>query len=381
MRDSPHSCFYGGKRWPVVAGIPYLRTGREALREAVLSDLDAGNERMALARLLGDQDDFARIPPPSLAALLVLIDDKPSFGETLKRLNFGPVADYFRFRPWTPTYLSGLGLLAQFGAPAGGVVIEIACGVGHFLAEIRRSGYDAIGVDTVFSKLWLARRFVAREADLFCADATGRLPIATGTPATVLCHDAFYFLSDKAAALAEMHRLATPAGTVLIGHTHNRDVESGVAGDALTPCAYAALHPGAMLFDDEDFIGVALGTSTATEKSPDTLARAEAVSLAWVNGARASAVAPWHELLQISPDANVWNPLLTNWPSESFRKEYESHMDYLFNMPALTGGSGQEVDLDLNLAQVAASMSAKEFGPLLARLRRQRIRVAVPTWW
>ena len=62
----PGSLTDGVERWPVVAGIPYLRTGRDALRDAALAAIDRGDERTALALLLRDQDDWARIPPPSL---------------------------------------------------------------------------------------------------------------------------------------------------------------------------------------------------------------------------------------------------------------------------------------------------------------------------
>ena len=44
-RDSPHSFTDGGTRFPVIAEIPYLRAGRETLREAVLAKLDGGDEK------------------------------------------------------------------------------------------------------------------------------------------------------------------------------------------------------------------------------------------------------------------------------------------------------------------------------------------------
>ena len=57
--DTPHSLAGGdGGRWPVVDGIAYLRTGREALVATVLGLLDDGREAEALTHLLADQDDW-----------------------------------------------------------------------------------------------------------------------------------------------------------------------------------------------------------------------------------------------------------------------------------------------------------------------------------
>ena len=61
--ETAYSLVGPGERWPVVEGIPYLRTGREALVADTLHLLDEGRDDEALALLLGDQDDWARTPP------------------------------------------------------------------------------------------------------------------------------------------------------------------------------------------------------------------------------------------------------------------------------------------------------------------------------
>ena len=57
-KDGPGVLTDGTERWPVLAGIPYLRTGRRELRDAALAAIDRGDERGALALLLRDQDDW-----------------------------------------------------------------------------------------------------------------------------------------------------------------------------------------------------------------------------------------------------------------------------------------------------------------------------------
>ncbi len=54
-RDTDHSLSDGaGEHWPVVDGIAYLRTGREALVRDALAALDDGDREGALVLLLAD---------------------------------------------------------------------------------------------------------------------------------------------------------------------------------------------------------------------------------------------------------------------------------------------------------------------------------------
>ena len=57
--DTRHSLADGNdERWPVIDGIPYLRTGRDSLRREALDHLDRGDREGALVLLLGDQDGW-----------------------------------------------------------------------------------------------------------------------------------------------------------------------------------------------------------------------------------------------------------------------------------------------------------------------------------
>jgi len=63
--DTPHSLAAPGERWPVVDGIPYLRTESEGLVRVALDHLDAGCPDDALVALLTDQDAWWTGPRPT----------------------------------------------------------------------------------------------------------------------------------------------------------------------------------------------------------------------------------------------------------------------------------------------------------------------------
>ena len=292
----------------VVAGIPYLRSGREELRERARRALDRGDEDLALAELLTDRDDWAPGEPPSLDDARRAIA-APTLREAMEHLRYGAVADYFAYRLSDPTYLSGLALLRAWpGQP----VFELGCGIGLLLRE---AGQDAVGADVVFSKLWLARRFVVPDARLVCFDASDPFPFADGEFATALCHDALYFLPDKAHVVAELARVAP---TVLIGHTHNREVDTH--GDPLTVDEYAQLLPGATLYDDAELTAAYL--EQRAPRPSDDLSDAAAIALVEASGPAQAA----SEKMGTVPFLSR-NPLLradgrVAWPSARYRDEY-----------------------------------------------------------
>ena len=220
-----------GRRWPVVAGIPYLRTGRDELVGRVLEHLDAGRERDALAALLADQDDWAPTPPPRPDAVATVLDGALSLRDAMRALAFGPVADYFAYRWSDPTYLAGLALVGAH-RPRPATAFELACGIGQHLAVLAAHGTQVVGADVVFAKLWLARTYVVGDATLVCCDASGVWPV-TGTFDLVACHDALYFLPHKAHVVDSLCRLAGADGTVVVSHAHNAEVENHSAGEPL----------------------------------------------------------------------------------------------------------------------------------------------------
>lgn len=314
---SPASTTTATVSGPVVFGIPFLRAGREALAAEAQSALDAGEEREAAVLLLADQDDWSPTPPPSPDACRAALAEGVSFREAMRLLNFGPVADYFAHRWSDPTYLSGLALLSAHARP-GARVLELACGTGAFL---RRLGPGAVGADVVWAKLWLAKRYVAPNATLVCFDAaTGAWPVAPEFD-VAFCHDALYFLPEKAHVVSELKRMAP---TVLIGHTHNADEENLSAGAPLTPAGYRELlGPGEVLtYDDAE-----LTRALLEDRPPRPSDGAGAAALAFVTPPSEPDTAGHHTL---AGRRFRRNPLLEDgWPSERYEQEYAADMAYL----------------------------------------------------
>ena len=323
---APNLLSDGELRWPVVEGIAYLRP-KHSVREAAVALLQKNRTQEALTILLQDQDPFAPLPPPSTETTRELIDDPTiSLRTALQMLNYGPVADYFAHRWATPTFLSGLALL-QLTAQAQRPVVEIACGMGHFLRTLRANGVATVGVDLVFSKLWLARRYLGTKGTLVCGD-TNALPLRSQQPTTVFCHDAFYFFENKEAVLLALRRLAA-GGPLALGHVHTDAVDHGVAGTLRSAKAYGRMANDPVQFYDDR----ALTTAWLRQQAPSTQAideLREAEAVAWIEGEVNSLpfpldcpACPLSRNPLLAPDGSV------QWPTERFRDEYEADASYL----------------------------------------------------
>ena len=330
MPDGPRSLAAGDERWPVLEGIPFLRADRRALAEAALAALDGGDAETALVLLLGDQDNWARTPPPTEGARRAVVRDAAglTFRDAMDRLAFGAVGTYFAHRWSDPTFLSGLALAeAHWDAPAR--VVELACGAGHYLREFARVAPWVCGADIVFAKLWLARRYVAPAAHLLCFDAAAPWPLADGAADLVFCHDAFYFLPDKPHVAAEMLRVAG-GGRVLVGHAHNALVDNLSSGSPLPPAEYAALFGTPLLYDDRELTAALVESRAPAPGTAQGVAGAPAVAVAAGAGAPRAVLGG---LAVPPPGARLRrNPLYAGaeirWPSERYEREYGPLVTY-----------------------------------------------------
>ena len=308
---------------PVVDGIPYSRTGREELRARVCGLLADGDVDGARVALLADADDWWDAAPPSPAQLARVVEAS-TLREAMGLLGMGRVGDYFAHRWSDPTYLAGLALLQQHW-PDGRPVVEIACGAGHFLRELVRRGVsDVVGVDVVWAKLWLAQRFVCPEARYVCADVTALPDLGVSQPAYVLCHDALYFVEDKAAAVAGMRRAAGARGTVVVGHAHVTDPH----GLPLTAAGWSGLLDADLLYDDDELTRALLDRRAPVPATAAALEGSEAVALV---AGDPLAPAPMDLGEPLGP--LVLNPLYVDgrltWPSERYAAEYGPRSTYL----------------------------------------------------
>lgn len=320
--DTPHSLAAAGERWPVADGIPYLRTGREALVADALAALDAGRADEALVALLADQDDWWTGPATDPAELSRLVRERDtlSLREAMALLRLGPVADYFAYRWGDPTFLAGLALLeAHWPRPK--TAFELACGIGHYLRDLTRRGVAALGADVVFAKCWLAKHWVAPEAGYVVFDAAHPWPIARRRFDLVQCHDAFYFLPDQPAVAA---RLREAGGVLAISHVHNANVTCGARGPARPAVEWAALFPDATVYDEAALLAALVEGSTPVPTRWVDDPAVEAWSLVEKAGpARAVtgglAMPPEGAALRPNPLVGPDGPA---WPSDHYRDEY-----------------------------------------------------------
>ena len=334
-RDSPHSFSDGATRFPIIGEIPYLRANRDDLCGAVLRKLDAGDERGALILLLREQDDWARTAPPTVVDLEPLWEtENLNLRAAMRCLRYGAVADYFAYRWSDPTFLSGLCLLENHLPDAAKNVFELCCGIGHYLREFEWRNIAATGADVVFSKLWLARKFVAPTAKLICFDANFDFPFAEKIFDAAFCHDAFYFLPRKKHVVVELER--TTSGAILIGHAHSAEAENFSSGAAISVAEYAALFENPTLYDDAELTRALIENRTPQTRTAEELKKTEAVAIIETKGDTSSktnfATPLPHRRLRVNPLLDAGNFELRDapdYPSQRYAEEYAPLSDYL----------------------------------------------------
>ncbi len=324
--DTPHSLTDGRfERWPVLEGIPYLRTRSEGLVARALFELDRGHPDAALIALLSDQDEWWQGPPTDLdeLALLVARRDELSLREAMRLLRLGPVADYFAYRWSDPTYLAGLALLeAHWCDPA--TAFELASGIGHYARELGRRGVRCLCADVVFAKCWLAKNWVAPDADYVVFDAGDDWPIGSATFDLVQCHDAFYFLPAQQQVAKRLRGATRSGGVLAVTHLHNAGFARELTGPARTVEEWRRLFCDATVYDESELRDALLH---AREPRPAGWAGDERIE-AWSLVEGGAAPRPLIGGLAMPPAdaALARNPLLTDdgpaWPSSRYREEY-----------------------------------------------------------
>jgi ubiquinone/menaquinone biosynthesis C-methylase UbiE len=98
-----------------------------------------------------------------------------------------------------------------------GPVLDVGCGPGIMAAEVRRRGFDYVGVDASPEMIRSARERStdAGRLDLGVADIAA-LPFAAGCFGAVLCMGVLEYLGDAEAAVDEMVRVTRPGGLLVM---------------------------------------------------------------------------------------------------------------------------------------------------------------------
>jgi hypothetical protein len=172
-----------------------------------------------------------------------------SFVEAVRRLLPDGEGDYYVLRFGDPTLVAADTVVRTIGrrAPESiGPMVDVCGGCGHLtwtlmqVARERRWPAPLL-IDRSFWRLWLAQRFVARDAGIVCADANHPLPLASGSATLAVCNDAVHYVWSKRTLATDMVRVAGPKGWVAWTHVHSALGDNATAGNTLSPAHYAAL--------------------------------------------------------------------------------------------------------------------------------------------
>jgi uncharacterized protein YbaR (Trm112 family) len=225
--------------YPIVAGIPYIRTGSEA--EKTMDFLEKGEKEQALYTLLGvDVERQQKFKDLQLDKQTI------TFRKALEILCTDAEGFYLFYRFSDPTFLSSQAVLRAVGQNPhcfNRYVLDLCGGTGHFTRSLC-SFADAekvILADISFWKIWLAKQFIAPDCHPVCCNANEPLPFAKTMFSLVFCSDAYHYIWSKRLLAGEMLRLIGNDGVAVISHLHNSLCENPSAGMPLTPAAYKNL--------------------------------------------------------------------------------------------------------------------------------------------
>jgi SAM-dependent methyltransferase len=236
------SCACG--RYPVVAGIPVLK--KDKPNEKTIALIEAGQYCEAL--LVALRHRFPRllcskIPlfPYRAAHFLegllgqrklreweeqarVMLTEQSrhvTARDLIYFLLMGQGEDYFFFRFSQPRYLTALSLVSIIRQPMK-PVLDLACGAGHVTRSLvhQAKNQQVIGVDQNFSALYIAKYWIAPEADYVCCDSTS-LPFQDDCFSAAFCSDAFHYFKNKALSSRELRRITRDRGIIVLTWVHN----------------------------------------------------------------------------------------------------------------------------------------------------------------
>jgi SAM-dependent methyltransferase len=193
--------------------------------------------------------------------------------------------EYFAYRFGQPRHLVALSCHTLISRPRG-PLLDLTCGAGHLTRNLvaRANGQPVIGLDHNFFMLYLAKHWIAPEAEYVCAEAHLPLPFPDDLFSVVCCVDGFGFVQDKPRATQELLRVLVRDGLLMWIATRNALVPYERPGDPLPPEGYSALL-GDMphrILPDRDILThylQRLSPSLHTAPAPSALAEAPLITV------------------------------------------------------------------------------------------------------
>jgi SAM-dependent methyltransferase len=117
-------------------------------------------------------------------------------------------------------YYARPAILALAGDVAGRRILDAGCGSGPLSAALRDRGAIVTGIDSSAKMLELARRRLGADADLQVADLGRPLPFPDAAFDDVVASLVLHYLEDWTAPLAELRRVLTQGGRLLVSVDH-----------------------------------------------------------------------------------------------------------------------------------------------------------------
>jgi uncharacterized protein YbaR (Trm112 family)/SAM-dependent methyltransferase len=226
--------------YPVVDGIPYIRSGPAA--RAAVELLGRGAPTDALHLLLELSDDARRQRFRAMAS------DEPSmtFRATLDVLSRDAEGAYLLYRISDPTCLCSEAIVREVirRSPVTPTrILDMCGGAGHLARTLSdpAGGSGVVVADIAFWKLWLAKRFVAPDCEPVCCDAAVPLPFARRAFSLAVCSDAFHYVWNRRLLAGEIMRATDPRGNIVLPHLHNALADNPSPGMPLLPDGYRHL--------------------------------------------------------------------------------------------------------------------------------------------
>jgi len=153
------------------------------------------------------------------------VNDYDSFAEAYTDHSDADIVNAYYERP---------AILALAGDVTGRRILDAGCGSGPIAAALRDRGAVVTGIDSSAKMLELARQRLGASADLHLADLGSPLPFPDGAFDDVIASLVLHYLEDWAGPLAELRRVLTPGGRLIVSVDH--------------PIVFKLVNPGADYF-------------------------------------------------------------------------------------------------------------------------------------
>ncbi|MBB4942491.1 ubiquinone/menaquinone biosynthesis C-methylase UbiE [Streptosporangium album] len=159
------------------------------------------------------QPSWIRPVPEGSAGLAeqAVLNDYDSFAEAYSAENETSLINAYYERP---------AMLDLAGDVAGRRILDAGCGSGPLSAALRDRGAIVTGFDSSAKMLELARQRLGDGAALHLADLGGPLPFPDAAFDDVVASLVLHYLEDWTAPLAELRRVLTPGGRLIVSVNH-----------------------------------------------------------------------------------------------------------------------------------------------------------------